>query len=73
MSTERFPIFRLASAKGRVRFYNTANHSVVKDEASARAAYLGETGHEATQADAFAFDELSGTTELGAFAHYGLG
>ncbi len=67
------PIFRLASLEGRARFYNTANHATVKDEASARAAYLDETGYDATQVNSFTFDELSGTTELADFALHGLG
>lgn len=72
MST-RYPIFRLASLEGRARLYNTANHATVKDEASARAAYLEETGYDATSVNAFTFDELAGTTELADFVLYGLG
>lgn len=68
-----FPIFRLHSPEGRVRFFNTANHPTVKDETTARAAYLAETGHEATQVSSFAFDELHDSTELADFALYGLG
>lgn len=66
------PIFRLASPEGRPRIYNTANHATVKDEASARAAYLDETGYDATSVSAFTFDELSGASELADFALYGL-
>jgi hypothetical protein len=70
---ERFPIFRLSSQDGRSRIYNTANHEKVKDEDTARAAYLDETGYDATSVNAFTFDELAGTSELADFALYGLG
>lgn len=69
----RLPIFRLASTEGRARFYNAANHATVKDESTARAAYLNDTGYEATSVNAYTFDELEGTTELADFALYGLG
>ena len=67
-----FPIFRLASPEGRSRIYNTANHATVKDEATARAAYLDETGYEATRVNAYIFDEMDGGSELADFALYGL-
>ena len=73
MSTEHFPIFRLSSPDGRPRFYNAANHPTVKDEATARDAYLDETGYEATSVNAFTFDELDSASELADFALYGLG
>jgi len=56
-----FPIFRLHSPEGRVRFFNTANHPTVKDETTARAAYLAETGYVATQVSSLAFDEMRGS------------
>lgn len=68
----RSAIFRLSSEGGGVQFYNTANHAVVKDEESARSAYLDETGYEATSVSSFTFDELEGKTELADFALYGL-
>ena len=71
--SNRYPIFRLSSHEGRPRFYNAANHQTVKDEASARAAYLDETGYDATSVNAFTFDEISSASELADFALYGLG
>ena len=68
--TRRFPIFRM-SGQGHTIFYNTSNHATVKDEFTAREAFLDDTGYEPTRVSSFTFDETHSISDLTDFAHYG--
>lgn len=70
MAGERFPIFRMTGPWGQGVVYNTANHETVKDEATARAAFMEQFGEEPSGVASYTFDEMT-LENFADFARFG--